>query len=283
MRYDSVSEIKSILDINNLAMQKKFGQNFLLSKSMRELIVSLAELERSDNVWEVGPGLGSITTLILDRVDKLKVFEIDRGFSNFLNREFGGNKNFNLIEGDFLKTFKDEVSKNGKPNKVLGNLPYCSASPIIASFVENNILLDKAVFTIQKEVALRMVAEPASKQYSSFTLLCNLDYDIKIESDIKKGCFYPVPDVTSSIVTLTCKKSKVDIDRQIFFMLIRDIMRTRRKTLKNNLSSGQLASKFGKDRVFSSLEKAKIDLSRRGETLSLDECISIVKKLEELN
>jgi 16S rRNA (adenine1518-N6/adenine1519-N6)-dimethyltransferase len=170
--YDSPSALKAILDSRSMAMQKKFGQNFLINSNARTKLAESLDLQEGMKVWEVGPGLGALTTEILKRKANLTTFEIDRGFVSFLQEEIQPlyKDTFEIVSGDVLKTWKDYYAKNGKPDRFFGNLPYNVAAAIVADMIENELRFDKAVITVQKEVALRMAAKPGSDDYSSFSV-----------------------------------------------------------------------------------------------------------------
>ena len=239
MNYNSPKDIQDILSMHGLALQKKFGQNFLISKEVREHILSVLDMDPGLNIWEIGPGLGSMTALILEKLKtgKLSVFEIDRGFIEILKKFF--DSRIEIVEGDFLKTWKKyKTISVASPDRIFGNLPYNSASAIIASLIEENSVPEKMVFTVQKEAARRMAAKPGTKDYSSFSVLCQIACDIKIETDIKGGAFFPVPDVTSSIISMTPHNRYSAIkDRKAFSQFLRTLFKARRKTILNNLKS----------------------------------------------
>ena len=276
LNYDSISQLDSTLKNHGLAMSKKFGQNFLISSQAREKIVSLMCLDENMKVWEIGPGLGAITHLVIKCGVDFKCFEIDHGFASILREEaFGDEKNFSLVEGDALKTLFVE---SDMPDRIIGNLPYNVGSIIIAKLIESSILPDKMVFTLQKEVVDRMCAHPGDDSYSSFSVLTQLDYDNKLELVLKKGCFWPQPQVDSAVVVMTKRKtSLVDDDlRPVFLPLIRALFQQRRKTIKNNLMSSEYGN-LGKDVVDSIIEKAGLKGNERAEALSFDQLLAIAK------
>ena len=280
LNYDSISQLDSTLKNHGLAMSKKFGQNFLISSQAREKIVSLMCLDENMKVWEIGPGLGAITHLVIKSGVDLKCFEIDHGFASILREEaFRDEKNFSLVEGDALKTLFIE---NDMPDRIIGNLPYNVGSIIIAKLIESSILPDKMVFTLQKEVVDRMCAHPGDDSYSSFSVLTQLDYDNKLELVLKKGCFWPQPQVDSAVVVMTKRKtSLVDDDlRPVFLPLIRALFQQRRKTIKNNLMSSEYGN-LGKGVVDSIIEKAGLKGNERAEALSFDQLLAIAKAASE--
>ena len=150
--YDSPAELKSLLETLGFAMQKKFGQNFLIDKKTRENLISFLTLDKGTRVWEVGPGLGAMTYLLLEKGVHLTAFEIDKGFISLLKKIFLENskQNFTLIEGDVQKNWLPYLIEHGKPNVFFGNLPYNIASDLIASTVEARVVFFTMVFYVQK-------------------------------------------------------------------------------------------------------------------------------------
>lgn len=276
LNYDSISQIDGILKDNGLAMSKKFGQNFLISSSAREKIVSLVELEDGMNVWEVGPGLGAITHLVLKENVALKCFEIDHGFASILRDvAFSDEKGFSLVEGDALKTLFLEKEM---PDRIIGNLPYNVGSVIIAKLIESSILPERMVFTLQKEVVDRMCAKSGDESYSSFSILTQIDYENKLELVLKKGCFWPQPQVDSAVVVMRKReKSLVDDSlRPVFLPLVRDLFSQRRKTIKNNLLSSGYGN-LGKDVVERIIKDADLAGNERAEALSFEQLLTLAK------
>lgn len=278
LNYSSRAEIVMALKRNGLYLSKKFGQNFLTEERVRERIVSLMNLEEGMDVWEVGPGLGSITALILKERVNLTAFEIDYGFSRVLKEEaFKDEENFSIVEGDALKT----VMKMGRtPDRIVGNLPYNAGSSFIAKLIENSILPERMVFTLQLEVAKRMESRAGEEDYSSFSVLTQMDYLNKTEMKIGPDSFFPAPQVDSAVVTMKRRdKSLVpDNTRAPFMSLLRTLFSERRKTVKNNLSKFQA---LGKDRSDEILRFAGIDPMERVERLSTQEILRILESIEK--
>ena len=279
MNYNSPNDIKEFLDSYGFSPQKRFGQNFLIGEDVRRQIISLLKIKNDSKIWEIGPGMGAMTTHIFETLDNeghLDVFEIDRGFIKMLTDLYGERENFNIIAGDMVKTWKKFYAENGKPDRIFGNLPYNAASAMIASLIENNAVAQRMVFTIQKEVGLRMAGKPGSKEYSSFSVLCQFACDIVYEDEIRAGAFFPVPEVTSAIVSLTPhKKFDYLIDKPGFFKFLRTVFSSRRKTIFNNLKG------YGKELALSSLEKEGIDKSVRVETLPVETIVSLYDRIRK--
>ena len=180
--YNSPAALKAILDANGFSMQKKFGQNFLVNASARERIVRALELEGGMRVWEIGPGLGSMTKLLLDEGARVTAFEIDKGFMRLLSDFFKAEIEIGALtiaRGDAVKTWKSVYEASGLPDRFFGNLPYSIAASLIADTIERGVRFDTAVVTVQKEVAERMTAKEGGSERSSFSVLCQWAYDIK--------------------------------------------------------------------------------------------------------
>ncbi|MFI3257545.1 MAG: rRNA adenine N-6-methyltransferase family protein, partial [Spirochaetales bacterium] len=174
INYNSPTMLKAFLEFHNMAMQKKFGQNFLVNEHARKKLTDALELSSGTRVWEIGPGLGALTQCVLQRGAKLTAFEIDRGFSAILTDIFKDEilaEQFTLIQGNVLKTWKAE-SEKFVPERLCGNLPYNIAAVLIADMISASVRFERAVLTVQKEVAVRMSAKPKTADYSSFSVLC---------------------------------------------------------------------------------------------------------------
>ncbi len=278
--YNSPAELKTFLDSHGFSMQKKFGQNFLINADARTRLIDALDIKEGTKVWEVGPGLGSMTSEILERGADLTVFEIDRGFASLISgffEDYSKKNTFRIIEGDVMKTWKKQLEQTSLPERFFGNLPYNIAAAIIADTIENNVRFERCVFTVQKEVAQRMCAKPGSADYSSFSALCQWAYDVKPLLDLAGGNFWPKPNVESRAVVFT-KKSDFPACKNpaLFVKMQRALFSSRRKTVRNNLS--QFLS--NNDLAVSCLEKAGIDIMKRAEVLSLEELLKLSDVIE---
>ena len=278
--YDSPKEISQILDLASLAMTKKFGQNFLYSASARERIVRALNAQEDASVWEIGPGLGSITSLLLKSGVKVRAFEIDNGFCRLLKEQaFADEDGFSLVQGDALKTL---FTQDETPDYICGNLPYNVGSVCIAKLIENDIRVRRMVFTLQKEVAERMSAKPGDDEYSSFSVLTQLDYDNSVAFTIPRTCFYPAPNVDSAVIVMKRKEKSLvaDSDRALFLSMIRALFAQRRKTIRNNLVSSPYFSSKGKEMIENAFIKAGLSGQERAEALSFDTLCSLMEALK---
>ena len=280
--YSSVSSIAKLLEENGLSMTKKFGQNFLISLPVLDKIVGLGELQEGSKVWEVGPGIGALTTKLLQKGAKVTAFEIDHGFCRILREQaYPDNENFRLIEGDALKNWKTIFDQEGVPDVICANLPYNVGSIFIASLIEQRCIPKRMVYTLQSEVVQRMCANKGNSEYSGFSILTNIDYLNKEAFKIKAGCFFPPPKVDSSVVLMNKRQAPMvpEEDVKALIVLVRTIFSQRRKTVKNNLKSLGWSSEV-LDEV---LAKAQIPLTERAEKLETSQLISLLDVLKSYN
>jgi len=281
--YNSPAALRAFLETHGLGMQKKFGQNFLIQSEARKKLVAALEVNPGASLWEVGPGLGSMTVELLDSGAQVTVFEIDRGFSNQLRELFGSQQNFKIVEGDVLKTWPQEYGLH-KPDYFFGNLPYNIAAVLLGDLIEGNALFQRLVVTVQKEVAQRMIASPGTEHYSSFSVLCSSVYRIKPLMTLKGASFFPPPNVDSQAVTMELRGDLADHPfPPLFYPLVRGLFSSRRKTVRNNLIS-LLASRGverAADRALGALNAAGIEPNQRAETLDLEDFFKLAQVLEE--
>jgi len=290
--YDSPIALKKLLEDRGMAMQKKFGQNFMVNRAQREKLVDALSLTEGMSVWEIGPGLGSMTSSILDRGAALVAFEIDRGFCGVLRDIFAERQNFTLIEGDVLKNWKKAVDERGIPARLFGNLPYNIAAVIIGDMIGEGVRYDSVVITVQKEVALRMAAKPGTEDYSSFSALCQWAYEVTPIMDLAGGSFWPRPNVGSRAVKMT---KRADWPRcespKAFMAVLRALFSSRRKTAKNNLSAyvSQNYAAVLHERGLSAdelatslLSDANIAPEARAETLGVEDFLRLADRVARL-
>ncbi|HNV19470.1 MAG TPA: 16S rRNA (adenine(1518)-N(6)/adenine(1519)-N(6))-dimethyltransferase RsmA [Rectinema sp.] len=286
LNYDSPASIQAFLEQNGLAVSKRLGQNFLIDRSVRSRIVKALEVEEGMQVWEIGPGIGAMTILLLEEKVRLTAFEIDYGFVRVLKGLFSEYENFCIVKGDVLKTL---CSQKNLPARIFGNLPYNSAFAIISDILEMEILPQHMVFTLQKEAAHRMVAGPGTKDYSSLSVLCTSVCDVRILFDIGSSAFWPRPRVTSSAVQLIPKKKSMSaLERKDFSDFVRAAFSSRRKTLRNTLRfwikqrSPFLDEAKIDTQLQGILEELGIESSIRAEALAPDELFAIYRQLQSI-
>ncbi len=280
MNYDSPRDIERIIRQLGIRLKKRWGQNFLVNRGVREKIVSILDPRPGELVWEIGPGLGSITELLVNRCAMLFLFEIDWKVIGFLKERFSIYSNLQIVPGDVVQKWKDVLRMRGRPDRIIGNLPYNSATAIVASFCKDNLLPKTTVFSVQRELARRMTDPPGSKNYSAFSIMCRSTYDIAVHGDINPGSFYPRPSVVSTIVELRPRlKGPIPTNRKLFSALVRASFASRRKTLRNNLVASSHLGDFDREHILRAACEEGIDISKRGEVYSPEDFIRLSNRI----
>ena len=252
----------------DIKMSKKLGQNFLIKRGIVAEIVHAAELTPGEPVLEVGPGIGTLTQGLAQSGADVTAIELDRRLLAVLDTTLASYDNVRIIHGDVLKLDVPSIM-NHKPFKVVANLPYYITTPIIMSLLESKLPIERLVVMVQKEVALRMVAKPGTKDYGALSVAVQYYTEPDIVLDVPPKSFLPAPAVTSSVIRCVLRdKPPVDvIDEKLFFRVVKAGFAQRRKTFSNTMKTTGLS----KDRIEELLAKANIDGQRRGETFTLQE------------
>lgn len=252
----------------DIKMSKKLGQNFLIKRGIVDEIVHAAELTPGEPVLEVGPGIGTLTQGLAQSGADVTAIELDRRLLEVLDTTLASYDNVRIIHGDVLKLDVPSIM-NHKLFKVVANLPYYITTPIIMSLLESKLPIERLVVMVQKEVALRMVAKPGTKDYGALSVAVQYYTEPDIVLDVPPKSFLPAPAVTSSVIRCVLRdKPPVDvIDEKLFFRVVKAGFAQRRKTFSNTMKTTGLS----KDRIEELLTKANIDGQRRGETFTLQE------------
>ncbi|WP_295869436.1 16S rRNA (adenine(1518)-N(6)/adenine(1519)-N(6))-dimethyltransferase RsmA [uncultured Veillonella sp.] len=256
----------------DIKMSKKLGQNFLIKRGIVDEIVHAAELTPGEPVLEVGPGIGTLTQGLAQSGADVTAIELDRRLLEVLDTTLASYDNVRIVHGDVLKLDVPTIM-NHKPFKVVANLPYYITTPIIMSLLESKLPIERLVVMVQKEVALRMVAKPGTKDYGALSVAVQYYTEPDIVLDVPPKSFLPAPAVTSSVIRCVLRdKPPVDvIDEKLFFRVVKAGFAQRRKTFANTMKTTGLS----KDRIEELLAKANIDGQRRGETFTLQEFADI--------
>ena len=252
----------------DIKMSKKLGQNFLIKRGIVDEIVHAAELTPGEPVLEVGPGIGTLTQGLAQSGADVTAIELDRRLLEVLDTTLASYDNVRIVHGDVLKLDVPTIM-NHKPFKVVANLPYYITTPIIMSLLESKLPIERLVVMVQKEVALRMVAKPGTKDYGALSVAVQYYTEPDIVLDVPPKSFLPATAVTSSVIRCVLRdKPPVDvIDEKLFFRVVKAGFAQRRKTFANTMKTTGLS----KDRIEELLAKANIDGQRRGETFTLQE------------
>lgn len=275
---EKLSDPKKTIEViqkYQFAFQKRFGQNFLIDAHVLEKIVSAAGITKDDCVLEIGPGIGTMTQYLAESAGQVIAVEIDTNLLPILADTLKDYSNVKVINQDILKVDINELVKeynNGRPIKVVANLPYYITTPIIMGLFESNVPIDNITVMVQKEVADRMQVGPGSKDYGALSLAVQYYASPYIVANVPPNCFIPRPNVGSAVIRLTrYKEPPVQVnDPKLMFKLIRASFNQRRKTLQNGLNNSPEIS-FSKEEIAKAIESLGVSPSVRGEALSLEQ------------
>ena len=280
------SATKEIINKYSFAFQKKFGQNFLIDSNVLESIIRGAEITKDDFVLEIGPGIGTMTQYLCEAARQVVAVEIDKMLIPILEDTLSEYDNVEVINQDVLKVdIKSlaEEKNNGKPIKVVANLPYYITTPIIMGLFESGVPIDSITILVQKEVADRMQTGPGSKDYGALSLAVQYYATAKVILNVSATCFMPRPNVDSAVIKLTRhKEPTVNVaDEKLMFKIIRASFNQRRKTLVNGLKNSPELS-FSKEQIVKAIEKIGKPETIRGEALTLEEFAELANAFTEL-
>ncbi len=281
---NAYQETMFLLKKYHIIANKRLGQNFLIDDYVIKQTVQTADITTEDLVIEIGPGLGTLTNLLLEKAKKVIAIELDNRMISILKERFQFYSNFEVIHEDILKLdLNDLIKKEKKENsikevKIVANLPYYITTPIIMKLLEDKLEVKTITVMVQKEVADRLTEEPGGKLAGAITYSVNYYAQVKKVVDVSKESFIPAPEVASTVIQLQLReKPKVEVkNEKIFFQLIKVSFMQRRKTLLNSVSNSGLIEK---EKLRKILEKLGIEENIRGETLSLEQFAKITNEL----
>ena len=264
-----------VLQKYNFSFQKKFGQNFLIDTHVLDKIIQSANITEDDMVLEIGPGIGTMTQYLAQAAGKVIAVEIDKNLIPILEDTLSGYDNVRVINEDVLKLDLKKLAdeeNNGKPVKVVANLPYYITTPIIMGLFENEVPVESITVMVQKEVADRMQTGPGNKDYGALSLAVQYYADPYIVANVPPNCFMPRPKVGSAVIRLTCHQEKpVQVqDEKLMFNIIRASFNQRRKTLANGLSNAPQVH-LSKEEIQQCIAELGEPLTIRGEALTLEQ------------
>lgn len=285
----SPSATKEIINKYSFAFQKKFGQNFLIDSNILESIVSAADITKDDFVLEIGPGIGTMTQYLCEAARQVVAVEIDKMLIPILKDTLSEYDNVEVINQDVLKLDIKALAQeknNGKPIKVVANLPYYITTPIIMGLFESKVPIESITIMVQKEVADRMQTGPGSKDYGALSLAVQYYADAKVQLNVSASCFMPRPNVDSAVIKLTAhEKPVVDVDETLMFKVIRASFNQRRKTLVNGLKNSSELD-YTKEEIVQAIKAIGKEENIRGEKLTLEEFAALsnsLKGVREMN
>jgi 16S rRNA (adenine1518-N6/adenine1519-N6)-dimethyltransferase len=295
-----LSEMRELLDRRGIQLTKSLGQNFLHDANQLRRIVKAAELSTTDKVLEIGPGLGPLTELLLQNAGEVLAIEKDARLVELLRERFPHvpeervprapntanlksqglaelvPPKFELLHADALELLKCE-SRDWSGWKLVANLPYSVASPILVELAQSPQRPRRMVATLQLEVARRLMAKAGDEDYGILTLLVQLGYEPRDWFKIPAGCFFPEPDVDSACVVLVRRDAPLLSENQheTFVKVVKRAFSQRRKIMLKLLREDWPAEKL--ERAF---EKLRLSLQTRAEAVSLEQFAGLVKALE---
>ena len=276
-----------VLQKYGFVFQKRFCQNFLIDTHVLERIIEASEITKDDFVLEIGPGIGTMTQYLAEAAREVTAVEIDDALIPILKDTLKEWDNVTVLHGDILKTdirkIADEKNQ-GRPIKVVANLPYYITTPIIMGLFESHVPVDSITVMVQKEVADRMQTGPGSKDYGALSLAVQYYAEPKIVANVPPNCFMPRPKVGSAVIRLTRHQNPpvTTLDEKLMFRLIRASFNQRRKTLSNSLKNSQELP-YSKEEVEAAITECGLPLNIRGEALTLEQFARLSDTFSKLN
>lgn len=273
----------NVLQKYEFHFQKKFGQNFLIDTNVLDKIISASRITKEDCVLEIGPGIGTMTQYLAESAGEVVAVEIDKALIPILEDTLSEYDNVTVINEDILKVDINRIveEKNqGRPIKVVANLPYYITTPIIMGLFEKHVPLKSITIMVQKEVADRMQVGPGTKDYGALSLAVQYYAKPEVVANVPPNCFIPRPNVGSAVIRLTRYEQPPVVveDEQRMFSIIRASFNQRRKTLINGLSNG---TDLPKERIAGALEIMGLPATVRGEALTLEQFAELSNLLKK--
>ena len=273
-----------VLQKYDFVFQKKFGQNFLIDTPVLDKIISAAEITKEDFVLEIGPGIGTMTQYLACAAREVVAVEIDKALIPILEDTLQDYSNVTVLNEDILKVDIKKLAdehNNGKPIKVVANLPYYITTPIIMGLFEGDVPIESITVMVQKEVADRMQVGPGTKEYGALSLAVQYYAEPYIVANVPPNCFMPRPKVGSAVIRLTKHaEPPVEVfDTKLMFRIIRASFNQRRKTLANGLNNSPELS-FGKEEIQRAIKACGFPEGIRGEALTLEEFAALTNEFK---
>lgn len=263
------SEVNSLLKERGIRLHKSLGQHFLIDKNILNKIVDTADVKRGESVLEIGAGIGTLSFALAGRGADITAVEKDKKLASILEELSAPYPNIKVINADILKLDFENLLCGTSVWKIVSNPPYNITAPLLFKLISFKDRFSLIVLMLQKEFAKRLTAEPGGRNYSFLTIKAQYYMNIDVVHKVSKNVFFPPPKVDSVILLLQpLRTPRVRVsDEKLFFKIADSMFRMRRKTLRNSLKPLNLPASFQ--------EKSPVDLSRRGETLSLEEIAAL--------
>ena len=274
----SPKKMQENIDNNNFKFKKQFGQNFICDENIINNIIEKSKIDKDTLVIEVGPGAGSLTNKLALNAKNVLCYEIDTEVKPILENNLKDYDNVEIIYNDFLlcNVNNDLKKYNYKKLYLVANLPYYITTPIIMKLIDDHVNIDKIVVMVQKEVGDRFKAKPKTKDYGSLTVFLNYYFEIKKIMDVSKNVFMPKPNVDSIVVEFNKINKNYNVKNEdIFFKIVKDSFKQKRKTIKNNLRDYNL------DKIEKVLINNNFSLSSRAEEIPIEVFVKIANELSD--
>lgn len=270
-----LSDMRTVLGERNIQLTKSLGQNFLHDQNQLRRIVAAADLSANDSVLEIGPGLGPLTELLLESAAHVLAIEKDARLLDLLRQRFAERKNLELVHADALDVARDRA-RDWHDWKLVANLPYSVASPILVELAQNPRRPERLVATLQLEVAKRLMARVGDDDYGVLTLLLQLRYAAREWFKIPRGCFFPEPEVDSACVVLLRHEQALLPEEQhnIFERVVKRAFSQRRKQMAKLLKA-----EWPLEQINAAMKQLQLAADVRGEKLSLEQFVAFTKLL----
>ena len=268
--------MKELINKYDFNFKKKFGQNFLKDNNILNNIVLKSEVDKDTLVIEIGVGAAALTTLLSVSSKNVLAYEIDEELKPIINEALKEKNNVEVKYQDFLKSNpKEDIKKyDYKKLYVVANLPYYITTPIIEKIIDDKLGVDKIVIMVQKEVGDRFNAKVGSKEYNSLTIFLNYYFKINKLMNVSRNSFVPAPNVDSVVIEMKKREKTYNVNKEeLFFKLVRDSFKFKRKNLRNNLKGYDL------EIIEKVLKKYNMDLAARAESLTIDIFVEISNSL----
>lgn len=287
-RLATPSGVAAVLQAYGLAARKSLGQNFLIDRNVLGKIVAGAQLHPDDVVLEIGPGLGVMTRQLARHCRHVIAVEVDSGFVRWLEHLLESDDdtdNVQLVHADALHVDLASLLAARSPGaagsyKVVANLPYYITSPLLMRLLEEGLPFSSVVVMVQKEVAGRLEAAPATKDYGALSVAVQLRADVELVATAPRGAFYPAPAVDSAVVRMTLRDFPEPVaDESVLRAVVRAAFGQRRKTVRNAFRHAAAEWGVGAETIDTALDIAAVDGRRRGETLTPTEFILVANAL----
>ena len=275
-----------VLQKYEFVFQKKYGQNFLIDTHVLDKIINAAKITEDDFVLEIGPGIGTMTQYLASKAREVFAVEIDKALIPILEDTLSEYKNVTILNEDILKVDIRKLAEEhnqGRPIKVVANLPYYITTPIIMGLFEEDVPVESITVMVQKEEADRMQTGPGSKDYGALSLAVQYYASPYIVANVPPNCFMPRPKVGSAVIRLSRhEKPPVNVkDSRLMFRIIRASFNQRRKTLVNGLKNAQDLN-FTKEEIERAVSACGFPVGIRGEALTLQNFADLANCLSEM-